>query len=626
MLKFLKRGKDLGASPYYPLLITFAVVVILVQYPMYTLEAILYDLRVRFDYLSPSSPEVVIVSLDEESDQFLGENFPYSYANHSQFMKRLLDDGPSIVNYILPLKDPDTARGRNSFEQMIQIIKSYKDRGGMFRFGTIMDQTGEHLLPEKLKKLGYSLTLLNRDSNRFARDGVSRRAILDVSGFSTLPMWTANAVRKKNNQKPLDLIHIKGAEYEKDADAWFGLYRFPAPSERRYSIIPFHRVVVGNFPINFFKDKIVLVGASYISNYSDFISTPLNKEGEKTSKLEVISYITQALISEKTVARIPQRMTLIISVILALLLSITVSRVRPSRGLFLAVSLLVSTLLVSYLCFIFWGYWVYTIHIILTVFVVYYIWVPFRAIREYQHRYAIQEETKLIKKVENLKQNFISLMSHDLKTPVAKIAGIADVALNASEVRASDELTKNFQSIINSTKELNKFITSILDLTKIESRNLDIQKVSKDINNTIEKTVDSLQYEAVEKNITVDTDLSPLYPIHFDVGLMSRVLSNLIENGIKYGRPETKMTIRSWDDEKWVYIEIQDNGVGIPPRDLEHVFDKFYRVKNDASHSIKGSGLGLYLVKYFVELHGGQISAASELGQGTTFTVKLPNE
>ena len=88
----------------------------------------------------------------------------------------------------------------------------------------------------------------------------------------------------------------------------------------------------------------------------------------------------------------------------------------------------------------------------------------------------------------------------------------------------------------------------------------------------------------------------------------------------------TAVKIKSWDDEKWVYVDIQDNGVGIPKEDLEHIFDKFYRVKNDASHSIKGTGLGLYLVKYFVELHGGTIDAQSTLGQGTKFTVKLRNQ
>ena len=216
-------------------------------------------------------------------------------------------------------------------------------------------------------------------------------------------------------------------------------------------------------------------------------------------------------------------------------------------------------------------------------------------------------------------------MSHDLKTPVAKIAGLTDNMLNQRQF-SSPEGEKNLRSIVDSTKELNKFITSILDLTKIESRNLTLNMVNKDINNTIEMVVNNLRFEASNTNVRVEKELGPLYPIQFDPNLMNRVLSNLIENAIKYSGEGSAVKVTTWDDEKWVYIEIADNGVGIPAGDIENIFEKFYRVKNDASHSIKGTGLGLYLVKYFVELHGGEISVSSELGQGTKFQIKLKNE
>lgn len=86
------------------------------------------------------------------------------------------------------------------------------------------------------------------------------------------------------------------------------------------------------------------------------------------------------------------------------------------------------------------------------------------------------------------------------------------------------------------------------------------------------------------------------------------------------------MLVKTWDDADWVYIEVRDNGVGVSEEDIQHIFDKFYRVKNDSTHAIKGSGLGLYLVKYFIELHNGSISAQSKLGEGTSFIIKLKNE
>jgi signal transduction histidine kinase len=250
--------------------------------------------------------------------------------------------------------------------------------------------------------------------------------------------------------------------------------------------------------------------------------------------------------------------------------------------------------------------------------------VPFRAIGEYQTRYKFQEEAKLLKQVDNLKQNFISLMSHDLKTPVAKIQGIADIL--SIQYQNTDEQQKLLSNIILSTKELNGFISSILDLTKVESQNLQLNKTAKDVNKIIDDIVVRLKYEAGQKNMLIETELSPLYPIEVDVVLFNRIISNLIENAIKYAGENKTVSIKTWDDADWVYIEISDNGIGIKPEDLTHVFDKFYRVRNDSSHSIKGSGLGLYLVKYFIELHDGQIVAESQFGLGTKFTIKLKNK
>jgi signal transduction histidine kinase len=310
--------------------------------------------------------------------------------------------------------------------------------------------------------------------------------------------------------------------------------------------------------------------------------------------------------------------------LIEIILSFVISRVQPVKGLMITILLIIGILLMSYLTFVTMGWWIKLSHLVLSIFVVYYIWVPFRAIEEYQTRYAFQEETKLLKQVDNLKQNFISLMSHDLKTPVAKIAGIADI-LKIKYNNTPDQ-TELIDNIMNSTKELNNFINSILDLTKIESQNLTIKRESRDINKIVEGIIEKLEFEADAKKIAIESDLSPLYPIQVDTVLMNRVISNLIENAIKYAGKEKTVWVKTWDDPEWVYLEIKDNGVGIGAEDLAHIFDKFYRVKNDSTHAIKGSGLGLYLVKYFIELHNGVISATSELGQGTTFTIKLKNE
>ena len=619
--------KSFDFSKIYPLFFTIIFVVLLFQYSFSTLEAIFFDLRVRTDFGINYKDNVVLITMDEESDQFLGENYPYTYASHTRLFDKLKLDKPKVVGYLVSLLEPESERDQKHMLEFQNSLREYTNSGGKFRFGTQMDKWNEQVPPRELQKFGYSLALMNIDNAAFAKDDVCRRAILSISGEDTFHLWMANEFRKQNGKDPLGLNNILGSYYVRKADANFTLFRYyssPTETKGKVKRIPFHRVLVGNFPKGFFTDKIVLVGTNYVSNASDFILTPFNKEEYKSPKIIVHAQIIQSLLQNKTILGIPKWVSYTLSIFIAILLSVTISRVKPPHSLIFTIILLVGIIFTSWLLFSIFGLWLYVTHLVLTVFVVFYIWVPFRAIGEYQTRFAFQEEAKLMKKVDNLKQNFISLMSHDLKTPVAKIAGLADITL--AQNLMGEGLKKNLNSIIEATKELNRFITSILDLTKVESRNITLNKVSKDINPIIENIVETLRFEAARKNTQVSLSLSPLYPIEFDVTLINRGIGNLVENAIKYSGEDATIEIKTWDDEKWVYVEIKDNGVGIPPADLAHIFDKFYRVKNDASHSIKGSGLGLYLVKYFVELHGGNITADSSLGQGTKFQIRLINQ
>lgn len=611
---------------YYPLFFTIIFIVLLTQYSFSSLEAIFYDLRIKSDFATEPSPEIILVVMDEESDQFLGEVYPYTYATHNRFIKNIIQDNPLAVGYLVVMNEPEYNAEEEALEKFKSKVEIFQESKSNFRFGTGMDTFGEQLPPISLRNLGYSLALLNKDSNSFSRDEVTRRAILNISGEDSFHLWMANLVRQNQGLPPLSTTNIQGAYYVPEADATFTLYRYtgsPADESDLYTTIPFHKIAVGNMPAGFFENKIVLVGSKYISNYDDFILTPYNKEKLNTPVLNVHATIIDSLINHKTVHRLSRTVTNFVSILLAFFLSIIIFRVNPTKGLIITLITIGVVVFISFTFFNLFGVWIYLVHIILSIFIVYYICVPFRAIQEYQIRYAIQEESKLIKQVDRLKQNFISLMSHDLKTPVARISGIADIL--KTQHRLNHDQSMLVQKISDATKELNKFITSILDLTKIESRNITLNKESKDINKIIEASIDTLKFDANRKSIKIEKDLSPLYPIELDSTLINRVISNLIENAIKYSGEGTSVFVKSWDDETWVYVEIKDNGKGIPEEDLKHIFEKFYRVKNDESHKVKGSGLGLYLVKYFVELHEGTIAAESVVGEGTTFLVKLKN-
>lgn len=625
-LKKLKKiNTDL--SDYYPLLFTLIFVTILFQYPLASFESILYDLKVRWDFGTKPTPEIVIVTLDEESDDYLGDIYPYTYATHTRFLERLLPTSPKILNYFVKMPEASVEEDAylNSFKRQ---LKNFTEQGGHVNFGTEIDELkGEELPPLPLRDFHYSLAQLNIDNNIFSKDDAVRRAIFNVSGEESLHLLTANQFRQIKKQPALNVLDVIGTYYNDEADANFVLFRYsgsPVYSEFKYKTIPYHRVLVGNFSPEIFRDKIVLIGPNYISQSDNFYLTPFNLEEYKAPKLIVHASIIDSFIQNKTIKMLPRSVSNILAFVVAIILSILISKLKPKDGLIITLLVLASILTISYLLFVLMGLWLYTAHLVVTVFVVYYIWIPFRAIGEYQRRFAIQEEAKLLKQVEKLKQNFLSLMSHDLKTPVAKIAGVADNLYTQNS--GNPDIREKSQLIIDSTKELNKFISSILDLTKIESSNFGLNKVSKDINSIVETVIKDLNFSANQKQVQVKKELAPLYPIQIDVNLITRVISNLVENAIKYSGNGSIVEVTTWDDDKWVYIEIKDNGVGIPAEELSNIFEKFYRIKNDANHSIKGTGLGLYLVKYFVELHGGSISVESIAGKETKFLVKLVNQ
>ncbi len=623
-LNFKKIKLDLQSQ--YPVIFTLFFILIIFQYPLTTLEAILYDLRLKLDVGMSASKEIVLVTIDHESDDYLGDNYPYTYTTHLRQFDKLKNSGAAQVLYFTQFRQP-TPDDMKSLEEFKKSIIEFKSRGGIVRLTSFMDdKKGEVLPPIELQDVGFSLGQLNVDNMIFAKDDIPRRAILNVSGEEAIHLWSVNHDRYERNLSALKITDILGSYYNEEADANFALFRYssnPVDGKSKYKTIPFHRVLVGNFSPDFFKNKIVLVGPTYYTQREFLALSPFNQEDYSASKLSIHANILDSLRQQKTIVALPRIVSQVISVILALILSIIISKLTPRDGLVITALMLVSVTILSYLLFIVLGFWLYTAHLLVTVFVVYYIWIPFRAIGEYQRRFAIQEEAKILKRVENLKQNFISLMSHDLKTPVAKIQGLADTLIR--QYPQDLEVKNRSMLIVEATKELNKFITSILDLTKIESSNFGLNKVSKDVNLIIEEVFNDLKFEAQQKEIQLDKELSPLYPISIDVTLTKRVISNLIENALKYAGNKSTVKVTSWDDSDWVYIEIKDNGVGIPEDEIAHIFEKFYRIKNDASHSIKGSGLGLYLVKYFVELHEGSISVESIPKVETKFLVKFKN-
>lgn len=230
--------------------------------------------------------------------------------------------------------------------------------------------------------------------------------------------------------------------------------------------------------------------------------------------------------------------------------------------------------------------------------------------------------------VDKLKSDFISNVSHELRTPVTILRSYADTLYNYGEDFDFKE-QKEFIGIINDEIiHLNRMVNDILDFSKIEA-STKLEKQTLDISETIERTLVGLKVLADEKKMHIfltKQDKLPLIPYNEEA--IERVINNLVVNAIKYSPEKSKIEIMVGltEDKNYIKVSVKDEGIGIAEDVIDRVFDRFYRTEN-TTHTIKGTGLGLHLVKIAIEnQHDGKVFVESKLGAGSTFSFILPVE
>lgn len=248
------------------------------------------------------------------------------------------------------------------------------------------------------------------------------------------------------------------------------------------------------------------------------------------------------------------------------------------------------------------------------------IFIGYQAIKAERLHAQLQAEQKNAQELEQLKNNFVSLISHDLKTPIAKIQAVTG-RLQASP--AAKDIEADLNLLQNFSEELNRYIQSILKVIRVESRDFKLHLEATDINEVIESAVHQLKPLARDKGLQLETQLEPMFSVEFDVTLIKEVIINLIENAIKYTPAPGSVTVTSREIDNCIEVKVMDTGQGIAPQDMDLVWQKFVRGKSE-EHKSKGTGLGLYLVKYFIELHGGSVAMISVVGKGSTVSFRLP--
>lgn len=222
--------------------------------------------------------------------------------------------------------------------------------------------------------------------------------------------------------------------------------------------------------------------------------------------------------------------------------------------------------------------------------------------------------------IETLKTDFVSNVSHEMKTPIAIIKNYAELlkAEHITEIQRKEYA----EGIEGAARKLSNLISNILKLNKLENQRITPEVETYDVCRQLCECI--LQFEDAwdEKEIELETEIEDAAMVEADKSLLELVWNNLLSNAIKFTEPGGNITVKQTSDESYVNISISDTGCGMKPDNIHHIFDKFYQ--GDTSHSKEGNGLGLALVKRVLELLDGDIQVFSERGKGSTFLVRLP--
>ena len=231
--------------------------------------------------------------------------------------------------------------------------------------------------------------------------------------------------------------------------------------------------------------------------------------------------------------------------------------------------------------------------------------------------------------MDQLRSHFISNVSHELRTPVTVLRSYIDTLYNFGN-DFDFNTQREFIGVMNQEIiRLNRMVNDILDFSRYESQNIRLEKSKQNVLEIVEDCVNQVQVLAKEHDLTISIMKEPDLPeIYLNVDSISRALMNIVSNAIKYSPDGKRIKIRveRSRDGEFVEVSVEDQGMGIPEQYQKKIFDRFFRVEN-ATHTVKGTGLGLHLVKVTIEKHhGGQVFVYSKEGEGSTFGFRLPIE
>ena len=229
-----------------------------------------------------------------------------------------------------------------------------------------------------------------------------------------------------------------------------------------------------------------------------------------------------------------------------------------------------------------------------------------------------------LRRLEEIRQEFVANASHELKTPLASIQACLETLVDGGAIDDTEVRDQFLTMMSEQAERMNHLISDLLSLTRIENDEADLDLHPVDLEELVAQSVGRQSQTAERKSIAlrIEPPAEPVQPLG-DEESLEHILDNLIDNAVKYTDAGGQVTIRWRREGEGCLLEVQDSGIGIPQQHLDRIFERFYRVDRARSREVGGTGLGLSIVKHLVQNQGGEIRVASQMGKGTTFSVRL---
>ena len=251
----------------------------------------------------------------------------------------------------------------------------------------------------------------------------------------------------------------------------------------------------------------------------------------------------------------------------------------------------------------------------------------------------LSDALERLQELSRLKSNFLATVSHELRTPLTSVIGYSEMLLAGLAGDLNDEQKDYLKTILEKGESLLRLISSILDLSRIEARGVQLVRKSTPVEEIVTAAMESVLPQSLKKNLQLTSDLSPsLKSVVVDGDKIRQCVVNLLSNSVKFTPAGGNVVVQAGLAERppssagpfgssgYFQISVTDNGIGIPSELQGKVFETFFQADSSASREYGGAGLGLSIVKSYVEAHGGEVAVRSEAGKGSTFTMIIPIE